>query len=195
MSVDHYNTLGVIPTASAADLRAAYLKLARKHHPDQFDGPDRDRAEGRMQQINEAWNVLGVVHKRREYDAKQSMATGLRDNRSGNSRSGNNGQRSTGASQQRRGHAHFKPFDDDPNDRSDVDFDARPIAGSRGIPRWVTFLPVLLVVFGLVTLAFGTMVNANGVFALGLIAMALGAVCFLMLPLFVMSRAERDPDL
>jgi hypothetical protein len=59
----------------------------------------------------------------------------------------------------------------------------------------VTFLPVLLVVFGLVTLAFGTMVNANGVFALGLIAMALGAVCFLMLPLFVMSRAERDPDL
>ena len=77
MSVDHYNTLGVIPTASAADLRAAYLKLARKHHPDQFDGPDRDRAEGRMQQINEAWNVLGVVHKRREYDAKQSMATGL----------------------------------------------------------------------------------------------------------------------
>ena len=34
-----------------------------------------------------------------------------------------------------------------------------------------------------------------GVFALGMIAVGLGAVCFLMLPLFVMSRAERDPDL
>ena len=180
MSVDHYNTLGVIPTASAADLRAAYLKLARKHHPDKFDGQERGLAEARMQQINEAWNVLGVAHKRREYDAKQPTRTK---------------QRPAEASGQRRGHAHFRPFDDDPIERNDVDLDARPIAGSKGIPRWVAFLPVLLVVFGIVTLAFGTMVNANGVFALGLLAMGMGAVCFLMLPLFVMSRAERDPDL
>lgn len=184
MSVDHYNTLGVIPTASAADLRAAYLKLARANHPDKFDGQSRAQAELRMQQINEAWNVLGVAHKRREYDAKRpDPVVGSRGNGSG-------------AGQARRGHAHFQPFDDDdPLDRSDIDLDARPIAGSRGIPRWVTFLPVVLFVFGMVTLAFGTMVDATAVFAIGLVAVAFGGVCFLLLPLIVMSRAERDPDL
>ena len=185
MAVDHYNTLGVIPTASAADLRTAYLKLARANHPDKFNGNDRAKAELRMQQINEAWNVLGVAHKRREYDAKQP---------DGATRS--NGASAGQPGQARRGHAHFKPFDDDdPIDRADVDLDARPIAGSRGVPRWVTFLPVVLFVSGMVTLAFGTMVDATAIFALGLVAVAFGGVCFLLLPLIVMSRAERDPDL
>lgn len=180
MAVDHYNTLGVIPNATAADLRTAYLKLARANHPDKFDGNERDRAQARMQQINEAWNVLGVAHKRREYDANQPRS----------------GSASYWPGQQRRGHAHFMPFDDDdPSERSDIDLDATPIAGSRGIPRWVTFLPVVLVVFGTLTLAFGTMVDAPGVFALGIVSLAFGGVCFLMLPLVVMSRAERDPDL
>ena len=47
---------------------------------------------------------------------------------------------------------------------------------------------------GILTVAFGTMVDASGVFALGVICTVLGLVCFLMLPLVVMSRAERDPD-
>lgn len=180
MSVDHYNTLGVIPTASAADLRTAYLKLARANHPDKFEGDARQKAEIRMQQINEAWNVLGVKHKRGEYDAKRPKTA---SQPGASSRPG-----------QRRGHSHFKPFDDDPIERADIDLDARPIAGSKKIPRWMAFLPVGLFVIGIFTLAFGTMVNAAGVFALGIMALALAAVCFLMLPLFVMSRAERDPD-
>lgn len=185
MAVDHYNTLGVIPTASAADLRAAYLKLARANHPDKFDGAARAKAETRMQQINEAWNVLGVAHKRKEYDAKQPGDA--------HQRTGASAQQS---GQNRRGHAHFRPFDDDdPIERPDIDLDARPIAGSKGVPRWVTFLPVVLFIFGMVTLAFGTMIDATAVFALGLMAVALGGVCFLLLPLIVMSRAERDPDL
>jgi len=186
MALDHYNTLGVIPTASAADLRTAYLKLARANHPDKFDGAARAEAEARMQQINEAWNVLGIAHKRREYDAKQPHDRGA---------AGASTQQQAG--QKRRGHAHFRPFLDDDGmvDGVDIDLDARPMVGSRGIPRWVTFLPVGLFVFGMVTLAFGTMVNATAVFALGLVAVAFGGVCFLLLPLIVMSRAERDPDL
>ena len=182
MSVDHYNTLGVIPTATAADLRAAYLKLARANHPDKFDGPERAQAELRMQQINEAWNVLGVKHKRREYDAKRPKASTPPG-------------ASAGTKGQRRGHAHFQPFDDEPIRRVDIDLDATPIAGSKQIPRWVAFLPIALVVGGIVTTAFSSMVNSSGMFALGIMSIALGAVCFLMLPLFVMSRAERDPDL
>jgi hypothetical protein len=180
MSVDHYNTLGVIPTASAADLRAAYLKLARTHHPDKVDSSEREQAEVRMQQINEAWSVLGVAHKRREYDIKRPKTRT---------------QTTTGRSKKQRGHAHFKPFDDEPISRADIDLDTTPIAGSKGIPRWATFLPVGLFVFGILTLGFGTLVGAGGVFALGIICVVLGGVCFLMLPLIVMSRAERDPDL
>jgi len=181
MAVDHYHTLGVIPGTSAADLRAAYLKLARSNHPDKFDGADRDKAQHRMQQINEAWNVLGVAHKRREYDAANRT----------DQRVAGNGERSHSA----RGHANFRPFDDEPLSHKDVDFDTTPIAGSRNIPRWATFLPVGLFVFGVVVLAFGTMVNATGIFVIGIMSLAFGVVCFLMLPLVVMSRADRDPDL
>ena len=181
VSGDHYATLGVVPGASAADLRAAYLKLARQNHPDKFSGAERDAAETRMRQINEAWNVLGVAHKRREYDA----ANGVRKATS-----------TSNGSRQQRGRTHFKPFDhgDEPS-RNDVDFDTTPIAGSKQLPRWIVFVPVALVAAGIIILAFGTMVNASGVFALGIISVAFGAVCFLMLPLFVMSRAERDPDM
>ncbi len=185
MAVDHYNTLGVMSTATAADLRAAYLKLARANHPDKFAGSQRDVAEAKMQQINEAWNVLGVAHKRREYDVRRPQSDGPY-NRAERQRSA---QRGTS-----RGHAHFKPFDDDPVTRADVDLDPTPIAGSKGIPRWVTFLPVILFAVGVLTLGFGTMVDASSVLALGVICLALGGVCFLMLPLIVMSRAERDPD-
>jgi len=181
MAVDHYNTLGVIPGASKADLRAAYLKLARANHPDKFVGSERAEAETRMQQINEAWNVLGVAHKRREYDA--ALPKDQQTNTA------------TGRSQKQRGHSHFKPFDDDFAERADIDYDTTPIAGSRGIPRWVAMMPAVLVLIGIPLLAFGTMVNASGVFVLGLMSLGIGAVCFLMLPLVVMSRAERDPDL
>jgi hypothetical protein len=191
MAVDHYKTLGVIPSATTADLRAAYLKLARANHPDRFDGHGRDAAQVRMQQINEAWNVLGVARKRREYDVKQQRPTSRQGSAPGS------GSASHGPGQQRRGHAHFRPFDDGPIDRSeiDIDLDSTPIVGSKGIPRWVTFLPVVLFVFGILTLGFGTMVDAPGVFALGIVSLVFGGVCFVMLPLVVMSRAERDPDL
>ena len=189
MAVDHYNTLGVVASASAADLRAAYLRLARAHHPDKFAGAERVKAEARMQEINEAWNVLGVAHKRREYDAATTRA----GSPNGQSRRGSvPGSSPRGSAA--RGNAHFRPFDDDPIDRADIDLDPTPIAGSRNISRLATFLPIILVMMGVLTAAFGTLVDAAGVFALGLVCLALGGVCFLMLPLVVMSRAERDPD-
>jgi len=182
VAVDHYATLGVASTASAADLRAAYLKLARANHPDRFDGSERAHAQARMQQINEAWNVLGVAHKRREYDATRPADLG--GSPDGGDRNGAT-----------RGHRHFQPFDDDPVDRTDVDLDPTPIAGSGAVPRWVTFLPMLLFVAGVLTLGLGTMVAGSPFFGLGVIMLAVSGVSFLMLPLIVMSRAERDPDL
>jgi len=177
---DHYQTLGVSSSASAADLRAAYLKLARANHPDQFNGSDRQQAETRMQQINEAWNVLGVKHKRKEYDK---------------SRPESERSESTGSSEFR-GRKHFRAFDHgDGFDRSDIDEDETPIPGSKNLPQWAAFVPIGGVALGVPVMALGTMVGSGGLTVIGLMLLIFGAVSFLMMPLIVMARAERDPDL
>ena len=71
-AITHYEWLGVAPTASADEVRAAYRRRARELHPDARSGigPDSDGdadAES-MAAVNEAWRVLSDVARRREYD-------------------------------------------------------------------------------------------------------------------------------
>src|SRR6266496_6708955 len=62
---DYYSSLGVAKTASQKEIKAAYRKLARKHHPD----VNQDKSsEGRFKEINEAYEVLGDPDKRKKYD-------------------------------------------------------------------------------------------------------------------------------
>ncbi len=63
---DYYATLGVAKTATGKEIKAAYRKLARKHHPDV--NPGDKGAESRFKEINEAYEVLGDADKRRKYD-------------------------------------------------------------------------------------------------------------------------------
>jgi len=63
---DYYATLGVTKTATDAEIKRAYRKLARKHHPD-FNPGDK-AAEAKFKEINEANEVLGDPEKRRKYD-------------------------------------------------------------------------------------------------------------------------------
>jgi DnaJ-class molecular chaperone len=63
---DYYASLGVAKTATDADIKRAYRKLARKFHPDL--NPGDKTAEARFKEINEANEVLGDPEKRRKYD-------------------------------------------------------------------------------------------------------------------------------
>jgi curved DNA-binding protein len=63
---DYYKILGVPKTATEKDIKAAYRKLARKHHPDVNKGDPK--SEARFKEINEANEVLSDPDKRKRYD-------------------------------------------------------------------------------------------------------------------------------
>ncbi|MFN7978025.1 MAG: J domain-containing protein [Vicinamibacterales bacterium] len=63
---DYYATLGVPKTASAKEIKQAFRRLARKHHPDVNPG-DR-AAETTFKEVNEAYEVLGNPETRKKYD-------------------------------------------------------------------------------------------------------------------------------
>src|SRR5579859_6004431 len=63
---DYYSTLGVAKTSTEKEIKQAFRKLARKHHPDV--NPGDKSAEGKFKEINEAYEVLGDPDKRRKYD-------------------------------------------------------------------------------------------------------------------------------
>jgi len=63
---DYYQTLGVPRSASQADVKKAFRKLARENHPDKKPGDTA--AEARFKAINEANAVLSDPDKRKKYD-------------------------------------------------------------------------------------------------------------------------------
>jgi curved DNA-binding protein CbpA len=66
MHSDHYQALGVHPRASQAEVRAAYLRLMRAHHPDRSPGNLHSATMARR--ANAAWDVLGDTARRASYD-------------------------------------------------------------------------------------------------------------------------------
>ncbi len=64
--VDYYKILGIDKTATPKDIKNAYRKLARKHHPDL--NPNDADAKKNFQLVNEANEVLSDPEKRKKYD-------------------------------------------------------------------------------------------------------------------------------
>jgi len=73
---DFYKVLGVDKTASDAELKKTYRKLARQYHPD--SNPGDAAAEARFKEISEAYSVLSDKDQRAEYDQVRAMGSGAR---------------------------------------------------------------------------------------------------------------------
>lgn len=74
MPQDLYEVLGVDRAASSDEIKRAYRKLARKHHPDVAD--DKSNAEHHFKEINQAYEVLSDPNKRAQYDRYGTIGNG-----------------------------------------------------------------------------------------------------------------------
>ncbi|MFC6996636.1 tetratricopeptide repeat protein [Rufibacter roseus] len=69
MAKNYYHTLGLSPNATAAEIKAAYKRLALKFHPDK--NPGNVRAEEQFKLVNEAYQVLSNPRRRATYDLQR----------------------------------------------------------------------------------------------------------------------------
>jgi curved DNA-binding protein CbpA len=175
MDPGHYEELGVAPTASAAEIRAAYVALARRHHPDRMGTStevERSEAAARMARVNAAWTVLSDPAKRASYDARfvaGATASGahLRDPDSA-----------------------FQPFDTS----DDVDprlFDDTP-TGAPSIPRLVALAPAALATIGVAMVFGGALLGYGGMLIAGFFVLAVSGLTFLALPFVALVNASRS---
>lgn len=172
-----YDELGVAPSATAAEIRAAYVRLAREFHPDHRPADDAT-APRRMAQINAAWTVLSDQRRRAAYDASRA-ATSDRPRRSDAS------VRDAGAT--------WTPLDDD--EELDPAFIDDTPTGAGSVPRLVAMLPAMLFALGAVVMVFGFVFQAAPLLGLGMALVVAAGIAFIAIPVVAMigaSRSERD---
>lgn len=67
-SKDYYEVLGVNKSSTDEEIKKAYRQLAKKYHPDAYNGDDKKAAEEKFKEISEAYSVLSDKQKRAQYD-------------------------------------------------------------------------------------------------------------------------------
>ena len=161
----HYDVLGVASDAPADELRRAYLREARRWHPDAHAGGDavaQHAAARRMQLVNEAWRVVGDARRRYAYDLELGR---IRP-------------------------AWEMAGDVDDEEELDwlTDLDAVEADG-RGTP--FAIVPVMLVALSIASFCAALVINLTPLLVLSLASMFLGGVLFVVMPFLAMAEARR----
>jgi hypothetical protein len=178
----HYEVLGVSPGATTDEIRAAYRRQARRHHPDTLPDADpetADAARRTMAAVNSAWEVLGNRARRHAYDA------GLA--------------------------ATWRPLPSDPGD-STADEDLDGFDGDGRFAGWgepddeptgrrrptdhLVMTPVVLVLAAVGLFFFSMMSQWAALRTLAILLLPVAGVGFVAAPLFVMLRGrahDRSP--
>ncbi len=77
---NHYTILGVTSTATMAEIKNAYMKLARQYHPDKFtDEQEKQKANEHFARITAAYRILSDEKLRAEYDKSLEKGTKPQD--------------------------------------------------------------------------------------------------------------------
>lgn len=177
----HYEVLGVSAEASHDEIRRAYHRQARRHHPDAHSGSGREiveEARRRMEAVNAAWAVLGDPVRRRAYDVE----TGRRP--------------APTPSPRRPQEDAASPFPEwfEPEETPAADLEEDPVDPSRprGPADVFVFVPVTLVALAVGLFAFGMMVQSPTLFVASLVLVPVAFLAFVAMPLVSMLGRSKD---
>ena len=180
--MDPYAVLGVARDASAEEIRRAYVALARSTHPD-VRGADPDAAE-QMRRINLAWETLSDTAARAAIDRqfRQRPHPGF----------ANAGAAGAPRPSSADGDRAERAWDEDLDlGQHDHDVDDRPITAGE-LPAWMRLGAPAAFVLGVFAVIFGVMLGGF-LLRLGLAALVLSVVLFVLSPFVVLVRSRGQP--
>jgi hypothetical protein len=186
--VNHYEVLGVDGDVSPAELRRAYLDLARRHHPDRQAGVDpqaRGVADERMRQINSAWQVLGDPGRRSAYDLLLRQRA---DHRSGTSTAGAVAPK--GPRIERPSTAFSPYWEHDEDDDDSWRYEPDEINPETVPPRLLLAAPAATFVLGIGLLAASAPTGIRSFMAVGLISLVFSALLFVGAPVVALFKSQ-----
>lgn len=177
--------------ASPAELRAAYLSLARRHHPDRHVHAAvevRAAHERAMQEVNVAWAVLGDPASRRRYDEARRLAT---DDSPRGTAQGGSAREARWAAEDAAKRA-WRPLDDGPDE-----VDPRLLADDPRTPRVPKLTPFqtawrLTLALAVVSLLSSLFTRIAALAGAGIVLLVLSGVLFVSLPLRALGRSVRN---
>ena len=179
--MDPYAVLGVARNAPVEEIRRAYVALARRTHPDvRGDDPAADE---QMRRINLAWEMLSDADTRAALDRRlspqpQPQAEPPRAPRSDD-----------GFDADDFGH---DGFDADDFGHDGFDADDRPIT-EGDLPSWMRLGAPAAFVIGIFAVILGVMAGGFVLVRLGLLALGLSVLLFMLSPFVVLIRSRGGP--
>lgn len=185
--MNHYQVLGVEPDADTAQIRKAYLQLARANHPD-FAAASGET----MRQINAAWHELSDPQRRIEYDRHLRSMAARGDGGVPKGATFSASSTATGrTSRITRPSSDFTPYFTDDEDDDDS-WRYRPDSGDpTTVPsKFLLAAPAASFAAGIGLLAVSAPTGIRAFSALGLILMLLSALLFVGAPVVALFKSQ-----